>query len=88
MAKLKGHPAWPANVLEYISKNRVKVAFFGAEACEKFGFVNIAEITLFRNSADVTRLTLLRNIPKFKKAVKEALIVCDVPLLVSLVNEM
>lgn len=89
MAKLKGHPAWPAVVLEYISKTRVKVEFFGANKTEKFGFVNISEITPFESSADVIRLNLKRNIFRYKKAVKEA--VCAVPsnalMLASLIDD-
>lgn len=64
MAKLKGHPAWPCVVLEYISKTRVKVEFFGANQTEKFGFVNIAEIIPIEDSVDVISLTLKRNISK------------------------
>lgn len=72
MAKLKGHPAWSAVVLEYKTKNSVKVEFFGAQEHEKFGFVNVGEITLFRNSSDVILLLLRRNIPNFKKGILQA----------------
>lgn len=78
MAKLRGHSAWPAIVLEILPKNKAKVEFFGANLNEKFGFVNISEVTLFKGSTDVLLLILKKNIKKFSKAVKEAEMVCGV----------
>lgn len=88
MAKLKGHPAWPAVVLEYTSKSTVKVKFFGVQEHEMFGFVNVLRgVTLFEQSSDLIILLLRRNIPDFKKGVLEAEFFCDVPSHDSLVNE-
>lgn len=86
MAKLKGHPAWPSIVVEYINKSRVKVEFFGANQWEKFGFVNIAEVTPFAKSIDVVRLTLKKNILHFSKAVAEAERICGVPSVNSIID--
>lgn len=87
LAKLRGHPAWPAIILDIPSQSTVKVQFFGAETHEKFGFVNINEITLFKNSMDVLLLLLQKKIKKFTKAVKEAELVCGISGENSLFNE-
>lgn len=79
MAKLKGHKPWPAQVLDFAEKSRVFVQFFGAKESEKFGFVNVGEITPFMNSTNVVRTilsTMKKNILFFKKGVQEAEIVC------------
>lgn len=86
LAKVRGHSAWPAIIVEVISSSRVKVQFFGADAHEKFGFVGLNEITLFKNSIDVLLLLLKKNIKKFRKAVKEAELVCGIPEECSLLN--
>lgn len=84
MAKVSGYSAWPAIILEFVNKNRAKVEFFGTEPHEKFGLVDVKEITLFENSADVIIPLLKRNARNFKKATKEAEISCGVPELHSL----
>lgn len=85
-AKVKGHQPWPAVVLGF-EKRGVKVEFFGADSNERFGYVTKKEITLFKNSAEVVSLILKRDIPKYKKAVKEAEHVCGLPAQHSLCNQ-
>lgn len=80
MAKLRGHPAWPAIIVEINNKARIKVRFFGAQQTEMFGFVNIGELTPFSNSINVIRLTLMRNIPQFQKGVREVERVYGIPI--------
>lgn len=86
MAKVRGHLAWPAIVKDIVNKNNAKVEFFGAKHYEKYGFVNIKEITPFANSIDVIRLTLKKNNPKFNKAISETEIACGVPFALSIKN--
>lgn len=78
MAKLRGHPAWPATVKEIINKNKVKVEFFGAHENEKYGFINITEIIPFVETHDVIVMTLKKNNFQFNKAVREAEFGCGV----------
>lgn len=89
MAKVKGYSAWPALVLEFTEKSRAKVQFFGAREYEKFGFVNLNEITRFSESDEVIRLLLKRasrDTVKFRTAVLEAETVCGVPRHLSIVS--
>lgn len=82
MAKLKGHAAWPALIVEFSSRSKAKVLFFGANPNEKFGFVNMAEIIHFHDAIDVVRLTLKRDFiqkRKFKKGIREVEIVLGMP---------
>lgn len=82
MAKVKGYVPWPGKAIEIIKKNtvtQVKVEFFGAEPHEMYGIVNMKEICLFKNAGIVIRLISKNNCPKFKKAVREAEIVCGIP---------
>lgn len=62
LAKLRGHSAWPAIIIEMPSKNMAKVQFFGAQVHEKFGFVIINEITLFKDSIVVILMLLKKNL--------------------------
>lgn len=78
VAKLKGHSVWPSIILEMLPNKKAKVEFLGAEQHERFGFVNISEITLFKDSIDVILIQLKKKLPKFKKAVKEAEIYCGI----------
>lgn len=78
MAKLRGHPAWPAIILKLLPENRAKVEFFGAEPHEKFGFVNLSEVILFKDSLDILLLQLKKKIRKYEKAIKEAERVCGI----------
>lgn len=82
MAKLKGHPAWPATIVEFVNKTKLKVSFFGARPNEKFGFVGVGEIVHFRESENVIRLTLKRDFihsAKFKKGIREVELVSGIP---------
>lgn len=82
MAKLKGHPAWPAKIVEFVNKTKVKVIFLGANQNEKFGFVSITEIVHFGESGNVIRLTLKRDFihsGKFKKGIQEAEVLSGIP---------
>lgn len=91
MAKLKGHPAWPARVVEFVNKTRVLVKFFGVDASQQFGYVNIAEITPFMKSVNVIQtllLTMKKDILKFTKGIKEVEVSCGVPSHDSLINNM
>lgn len=87
MAKLRGHSAWPSIVLDLSNANKVKVEFLGVDSYEKFGFVSVKEITLFKNSSDIILLLLKRNISKFKKAVQEAEMLCGISQSISICNE-
>lgn len=87
MAKLRGYSAWPAIVVDFVNKKRAKVEFFGVDQNEKFGFVNLTEITRFNDSAEVILLLLKRNIPKFKKSVLETELFCEIPSSLSLCRE-
>lgn len=87
MAKLRGHAPWPAVILEIISKNSARVEFFGAQLNEKFGFVNLNEMTLFKDSIDLILLLLKKNTKNFSKAVKEAEVACGVQDDFSLFNK-
>lgn len=81
MAKLKGHPAWPAQIVE-INKKTAKVHSFGANANEMFGFVNIAEIVHFKEALNVIRLTLtreFRNKMLFEKGIKIVKMMLEIP---------
>lgn len=84
MAKIKGYTPWPATVIKFLNKNKVKVQFFGVQPKEMFGFVNIAEITPFAKSINVIHLTLKRDMLQFNKAVQEAQLVCSIPSLASI----
>lgn len=84
MAKLKGWSAWPAIILDFVNKNRVKVKFYGVGEEEQLGFVEYKEISPFEISAEVIKLLLNRNDSKFKRAVREAEIVNGIPAAVSL----
>lgn len=86
MAKLSGFSAWPGFVLNFVNKNRAYVEFFGAERHEKYGSVDIKEMTLFKNSADVIVNLLKRDTRNFRKAVREAEHVCNIPETNSLCN--
>lgn len=86
MAKLKGHPVWPAIVVEFVSKNKTKVEFFGADIHEKFGFVTTSEMTLFKNSAHLVLLSSKRNIAKLTKGIREAEISCGIPAVGSIIS--
>lgn len=82
MAKLKGHAAWPASIVEFSSQSKAKVLFFGANPNEKFGSVNMAEIIHFNDATDVVRLTLKRDFiqkRKFQKGIREAQISLGMP---------
>lgn len=48
MAKLTGHPAWPAIILEFLPNNKAKVEFLGVESHERYGFVSLIQIVLFK----------------------------------------
>lgn len=90
MAKLKGHPAWPATLIELMNKTKGKVLFLGANPNEKFGFVSMGEVVRFEESMDVIRLTLKRefhNKAKFVKGIKEAELIFGIPSHLSLLNE-
>lgn len=84
MTKVRSYSPWPAIVLEFVNKKRIKVEFFGVDQNEKFGFIDLVEITRFSDSAEVIFLLLKRNICKFKKAVLEAELFCGIPNSVSL----
>lgn len=86
MAKLKGHPAWPAMIIEIVNKTKVKVRFFGADQNELFGFVNTSELTPIAKSLDLIRLTLKRNMPKFNRAVTELERIYVIPSSVSMMS--
>lgn len=86
MAKLRGYMAWPAIIVGFIGKNRVKVEFFGADQSEKIGFVNIKECTKFCESSELVLISLKRNNPKFEKAVREAELLCGVPSFMSITD--
>lgn len=61
LAKLKGHAAWPAVIVDFVNKSKAKVEFLGANPNEKFGFVTLKEIVHYRESVNVIRLTLKRD---------------------------
>lgn len=89
MAKLRGHPAWPATIVEFVNKNKTKVLFFGANANEKYGFVSVGDIVRFDECFDVIRFTLKRdfaNKVKFVKGIKEAELISGVSIQ-SVLNE-
>lgn len=89
MAKLRGHLAWPAKIIEILNeKKQVKVQFYGVASHEMFGFIYITEIVPFKDAADVISLTLEKNNAKFMKGVKEAEIHCGIPLSASLLNQL
>lgn len=82
LAKLKGHAAWPAKIMEFSTKNKTKVFFFGANANENIGFVNTTEIVHFVDSINVARLTLKRDFVqrrKFEKGIREVEIILAIP---------
>lgn len=87
MAKVRGWSAWPAVVLEFVNKKRVKVEFFGVDQSQKFGFVDLVEVTRFRDSGEVALLLLKRDINQFKKAVIEAERFCGIPDSISLCKQ-
>lgn len=86
MAKVRGHQPWPAIVLDFVKKKHCKVEFFGANKNEKFGLISINELTLFKNSGMVVRLVLKKNVQKYRKAVQEAEIICNIPSYLSSLN--
>lgn len=82
MAKLKGLPAWPASIVNFSSKSKAKVLFFGANPNETFGLVNMTEIIHFNDAIDVVRLTLKRDFIqkyKFQKGIQEVQILLGMP---------
>lgn len=90
MAKLKGHTAWPAIIIEFVSEHKAKVDFFGANPNEKFGFVSLKEMVHFTECIDVIRLTLKKAFihkEKFKKGIQEAELVVGIPSYASMLNE-
>lgn len=87
LAKVKGHSPWPAIVLNIINSKKAKVEFFGAALYERFGVVNIGELTLFEKSLDLikTILNKTKN-TKFRKGVQEVERILDVPSSKSICN--
>lgn len=87
MAKLSGHSPWPAVIVDFVSNVRAKVEFFGADANEKIGYVNVKEITPFSESAEVISALLERDCLKFKKSINEAELISQVPRHISIFND-
>lgn len=89
MAKMKGHPAWPSLILDFVTASKAKVEFYGADPRERFGFIGLNEIVHYSECLDVLCLTLKRDFihaAKFRKGVHESEIVLGVPTHASLLN--
>lgn len=86
MAKLSGHPAWPAIVIEILPKKKAKVKFLGVEPHERYGFVFLSEIVLFKDSIDILLIQLKKKINRYKKAVLQAEVYGRIPQKYSLFN--
>lgn len=66
---MKGYHAWPGKVIQFTSKTRAEIYFFGSH---NTGKVEISQICLFNNCLSYIRRILNRDEPDFIKGIKEA----------------
>lgn len=88
IAKLRGHSPWPSICKEFLSKTRVRVEWLGVCSNEKIGFVNISEITLFKDSLPLVRNILNRGNSKFQKAIQEVEVIMQIPENLSMLSHL
>lgn len=85
VSKMRSYAPWPAQIRTF-SKNfkRAEVFFFGTD---NTGMVDVQQSVDIASAREVMRLLLLRQIPLYAKAVREAERVCGVPDELSLLRE-
>lgn len=70
LGKMRGYSPWPARLCGFSkNKKRVQLYFFGTN---NNGSVDIGETVAFEFTTEVIKLLLLRPLPSFYKAVREA----------------
>lgn len=85
LSKMRTYAPWPSKILSFSKDGkRAQVFFYGTD---NSGSVNMDEIVQFKDTTDVVRLLLRRNMPFFSRGVKTIEHLCGIPDELSLLRE-